>query len=46
MKMLEKSGYIHVSIAGGARIVNLQKKYDSISGVQDITEQMKTIVTL
>lgn len=45
MKMLEKSGYIEVSNVGGARIVTLSKKYDTIDGVQDITKYVESIVT-
>ncbi|XP_055323329.1 glycerol-3-phosphate acyltransferase 1, mitochondrial isoform X2 [Sitodiplosis mosellana] len=45
MKMLEKSHYIKVSIAGGARIVTLNKKYDTIDGVQEITQGIESIVT-
>lgn len=46
MKMLEKSGYIQVSIVGGARIVSLHKKYDTVDGVRDITQRIESIVTV
>lgn len=45
MKMLEKSHYIEVSNVGGARIVTLNKKYDTIDGVQEITQEIESIVT-
>lgn len=44
--MLEKSGYVEVSNVGGARIVTLNKKYDTIDGVQDITQRIQSTVTL
>lgn len=45
MKMLEKSGYIEVTNVGGARVVSIQKKYDTIDGVRDITQRIESIVT-
>lgn len=44
MKMLEKSSYIEISNFGGARIIALNKNYDSADGVQEITQQIESII--
>lgn len=45
MKMLEKSGYIEITNVGGARVVSLQKRYDTAEGVREITQRIEPIVT-
>lgn len=45
MKMLEKSGYIEITNGNGTRAVALQKNYDSIKDVRNITQRIESIVT-
>lgn len=44
MKMLEKRGYIQITHVNGIRVVTLHEKWDSDKGVQEITQQIESIV--
>lgn len=44
MKMLEKSSYIEISNFGGARVIALNKHYDTADGVQEITQQIESLI--
>lgn len=44
MKMLEKCGYIEITNFNGTRIIYLNKKYDNMDGVREITERIESIV--
>lgn len=45
MKMLEKCGYIEIINVNGTRVVALQKNYDTIKDVREITQRIESIVT-
>lgn len=44
IKMLEKSSFVEISNVGGVRVISLNKNYDSADGVQEITQQIESLI--
>lgn len=42
--MLEKSNFVEISNVGGVRVISLNKNYDSADGVQEITQQIESLI--
>lgn len=42
--MLEKSSFVEISNVGGVRVISLNKNYDSADGVQEITQQIESLI--